>query len=164
MKTILVIDDNSQLCGVVCRALQAKGFRAIGVENAAMGIQFARKHQPSLIISDIRMPNGDAPQMMSTLSDNDTTASIPVILMTGDPENAGVKLGMQLGADACLFKPFTPEDLLSSVERTFLKRESKAPAAIHSISVELHQQKEASSRLSESLCWSPSLYRAFLSF
>ena len=124
MKTILVIDDEEWLREMVHLALQQKGFDVVEAENGAKGIDLARKELPDLILCDVNMEKMDGYRTLSSLRNEPSTASIPFILMTGLADNAGMRHGMELGADDYLPKPFTIEGLYAAVEARLKKAQA----------------------------------------
>ena len=121
MRNILVIDDDPELRGRIRAALRAKGFHVMEADNVVEGVELARAELPDLIVSDVIMDNGDGYQVLAALRNDERTALIPFILMTGQATGAGLRLGMDLGADDYLVKPFTPAALLASVEARLKK-------------------------------------------
>ena len=124
MKRILVIDDEDWLREMVHLALAQKGFDVIEAENGAVGIEKARKELPDLILCDVNMEKVDGYLTLSSLRNEPTTAAIPFILMTGLADNAGMRHGMELGADDYLPKPFTIEELYAAVEARLKKAQA----------------------------------------
>lgn len=124
MKRILVIDDEEWLREMVHMALSQKGFDVIEAENGAVGIEKARKELPDLILCDVNMEKVDGYSALAALRKEPTTAAIPFILMTGLADNAGMRHGMELGADDYLPKPFTIDDLYGAVEARLKKAEA----------------------------------------
>jgi signal transduction histidine kinase len=124
MKRILVIDDEEWLREMVHMALSQKGFDVIEAENGAVGIDKARKELPDLILCDVNMQKVDGYLTLSSLRNEPTTAAIPFILMTGLADNAGMRHGMELGADDYLPKPFSIEGLYAAVETRIKKAEA----------------------------------------
>src|ERR1700757_1118678 len=121
MKRILVIDDEEWLREMVHMALEQKGFEVLEAENGAAGIEVARKVLPDLILCDVNMEKVDGYLTLSSLRSEPATASIPFILMTGLADNAGMRHGMELGADDYLAKPFTIDALYAAVEARLKK-------------------------------------------
>src|ERR1051326_5095640 len=121
MKKILVIDDEEWLREMVHLALTQKGYDVIEAANGAMGIEVARKELPDLILCDVNMEKVDGYRTLSSLRNDSTTATIPFILMTGLADNAGMRHGMELGADDYLPKPFTIEGLYAAVDARLRK-------------------------------------------
>jgi two-component system sensor histidine kinase/response regulator len=116
MKRILVIDDEEWLREMVQLALRQRGYTVVEAENGAVGIEKARKELPDLILCDVNMEKVDGYLTLSALRNEPATAAIPFILMTGLADNAGMRHGMELGADDYLPKPFTIDALYAAVE------------------------------------------------
>ena len=115
MKKILVIDDEEWLREMAQMALRQKGFEVVEAENGARGVEVARKELPDLVLCDVNMEKMDGYSTLSFLRADPLTASIPFILMTGLADQAGMRHGMELGADDYLPKPFTIEALYAAV-------------------------------------------------
>jgi signal transduction histidine kinase len=124
MKKILVIDDEEWLREMIHLALKQKGFDVIEAANGAEGIEQARKELPDLILCDINMEKVDGYLTLSSLRNEASTAAIPFILMTGLADNAGMRHGMELGADDYLPKPFTTEALYAAVNARLKKAQT----------------------------------------
>jgi two-component system, sensor histidine kinase and response regulator len=121
MKKILVIDDETWLREMVEMALHQQGFDVVQAENGAVGIEVARRELPDLILCDVNMEQVNGYLTLSALRNEPATAAIPFILMTGLADNAGMRHGMELGADDYLPKPFTIEALYAAVEARLKK-------------------------------------------
>src|ERR1700722_11762028 len=124
MKKILVIDDEEWLREMIQLALRQKGYEVIEAENGEVGIEKAQKLIPDLILCDVNMDKVDGYLTLSSLRNQPATASIPFILMTGLADNAGMRHGMELGADDYLPKPFTIEALYAAVEARLKKSQA----------------------------------------
>jgi signal transduction histidine kinase len=124
MNRILVIDDEEWLREMVQMALRQKGYDVLQAENGGAGIVAARKELPDLILCDVNMDEMDGYHTLSSLRNEPETASIPFILMTGLADNAGMRHGMELGADDYLPKPFTVEALYAAVEARLRKTQT----------------------------------------
>jgi two-component system, sensor histidine kinase and response regulator len=124
MKKILVIDDEEWLREMVQMALAQKGYDVIEAGNGAIGIQVAQKQLPDLILCDVNMEKMDGYGALSSLRNEPSTAAIPFILMTGLADNAGMRHGMELGADDYLPKPFTIDALYAAVDARLKKAQA----------------------------------------
>src|SRR6266850_1736803 len=124
MKKILVIDDEEWLREMVQLALRQKGFEVIEAKNGAVGIEVAQKELPDLVLCDVNMEQMDGYLTLSSLRNDPATASIPFILMTGLADNAGMRHGMELGADDYLPKPFTIDALYAAVDARIKKTQA----------------------------------------
>lgn len=124
MKKILVIDDEEWLREMVNLALRQRGYEVVEAENGAVGIEKARAELPDLVLCDVNMEKVDGYLTLSSLRSDPVTAAIPFILMTGLADNAGMRHGMELGADDYLPKPFTIDALYAAVEARLKKSQT----------------------------------------
>src|ERR1700722_2350716 len=124
MKRILVIDDEEWLREMIHLALKQRGFEVIESNNGADGIEKARQELPDLILCDINIEKVDGYLTLASLRNEAPTAAIPFILMTGLADNAGMRHGMELGADDYLAKPFTTDALYAAVEARLKKAQT----------------------------------------
>src|SRR5438094_2182240 len=124
MKRILVIDDEEWLREMVHLALTQRGYEVIEAGNGAVGIEVAQKQLPDLILCDVNMEKVDGYLTLSTLRNETADASMPFILMTGLADNAGMRHGMELGADDYLPKPFTIDALYAAVDARLKKAQT----------------------------------------
>jgi len=93
-KTVLVVDDESEVRELMCRFLERRGFRVISADNGAQGIELAKKHKPALITLDAVMPGLDGWGTLAALKNDSETAEIPVIMVTMlDSQSRGFALG-----------------------------------------------------------------------
>lgn len=122
MPKILIVDDDAQLRSTIQMVLKLKGYEVIDADNGATALKLARAALPDLIISDINMPQADGYAALAEIRKDPTTAAIPLILMTGESEAAGMRRGMELGADDFLTKPFAMNALLKAVEARLKKQ------------------------------------------
>jgi len=124
VKKILVIDDEEWLREVIHLALKQQGFEVIEAANGLEGVEKARRELPDLILCDINMEKMDGYVTLSSLRSEASTAAIPFIFMTGLADGAGMRRGMELGADDYLSKPFPPAALYAAVEARLKKAQT----------------------------------------
>lgn len=124
MPTILVVDDDAALRGVVCLALEEEGYRVLEAGDGAAGVHLACANSPDLILCDVRMEGMDGYRMLAALRQHSLTASIPFILMTGHSDSRGMRHGMELGADDYLAKPFAAGELIAAVAARLKKQQA----------------------------------------
>jgi signal transduction histidine kinase len=122
MKKVLVIDDTEDVRTIITESLNFSGFEAIAAEDGETGIQLARQHVPDLIICDITMPRLDGYGTLAAMRENEVTATIPFIFLTGNSDKLNMRKGMELGADDYLTKPFTHQELLKAVNTRLEKK------------------------------------------
>jgi len=120
---ILVIDDEPFFREATALALQREGYETHEAADGLAGAEIARRLLPDLIICDVYMERMDGYALLEDLRKDPVTATIPFILMTGMGDTAGMRRGMELGADDYLPKPFTGPQLFSAVEARLAKQQ-----------------------------------------
>jgi len=126
-QTVLVIDDERDLIELVRYNLEKGGFDVIGATKAEAGLEIARLNSPDAIVLDIMMPGQDGLEVCRQLRADARTARIPVIMLTAKASEADRVVGLELGADDYLAKPFSPRELVARV-RAILRRSAGAAA------------------------------------
>jgi signal transduction histidine kinase len=121
METILVIEDTESVRQEIADTLQLENYSVIEAKNGRVGLQLASQCHPDLILCDVMMPEVGGYEVLATLRSDSQTSLTPFIFLTARTERDDVRLGMALGADDYLTKPFTLSDLLSAV-RSRLRR------------------------------------------
>ena len=122
-KTILVIEDNEDLRDNVSEILSLSGYRVLVAVNGMEGIEFAQKHKPDLIVSDIMMPLVDGYGVLHVLHKDPETQNIPFIFLTSKSERSDFRSAMEMGADDYITKPFAGNELLNAIESRLRKTE-----------------------------------------
>lgn len=125
MPRILIIEDDPIYREMVDEVLTDEGFDTDLAENGLEGIDKARALNPDLIISDVVMEGADGYKVLSVLRNEPSTASIPVIMMTGWSSKGGQRQGMSMGADDYLSKPFNATELLDAINAQLKKKERR---------------------------------------
>jgi len=113
---VLVIEDDVAVIRVVERSLRAAGFETVAAFEGHEGVALARNKQPDLVLCDIGMPGMDGHTVLQQLRQDERTRDIPFIFLTGSVGYEDMRLGMRLGADDYLTKPFMPKDLVEAVQ------------------------------------------------
>ena len=124
MTKILVIDDEIMLREAIVLGLRAENFEVFEAEDGITGMQLARSVHPDLIVSDINMKGMDGYDTLAALRTDKATANIPFVLMTGRADLKGMRLGMSLGADDYLPKPFRLNELVDVVRTRIGKQQA----------------------------------------
>ena len=117
-KTILVIDDEERLVSLVKDYLRQEGFRVVTALNGREALRVARQEKPDLIILDLMMPEMDGYEFLRLHRKEYET---PVIMLTAKVQETDKVLGLELGADDYVTKPFSPRELTARV-RALLRR------------------------------------------
>ena len=115
-KTILVIDDNTDIRENTAEILELAGYKTLTAENGKKGVEAATKGKPDLIVCDIMMPELDGYGVLHLLRKNAGTENIPFIFLTAKTERSDFRKGMEMGADDYVTKPFEDIELLNAIE------------------------------------------------
>lgn len=120
--TILVIEDDAAVRQTLVDLLELNGFRALVATNGLSGLELARQEVPSLIVTDISMPEMTGFELLEELRRNEGLRSIPVIVISAQRERAATRRGMELGAADFISKPFTETELMHSINTRLEKK------------------------------------------
>jgi len=101
--------------------LELSGYSVLTASNGKLGIQAAKENLPDIVICDIMMPEVDGYGVLENLSADKNTKHIPFIFLSAKTEHKEIRMGMDMGADDYLTKPFEEEDLLSAIESRLAK-------------------------------------------
>jgi CheY-like chemotaxis protein len=113
MKTILLVDDDSQLRTLFGLTLRGSGYLVIEADSGNAGLELARKHLPDLILSDIDMPGGDGASLLRDVRSDPELKFRQFVLMSGRPDLIAAAQNNEEKADDFLAKPVRREKLLS---------------------------------------------------
>ena len=126
VKTILVVDDEPDAVELVEFNLRAAGYSVITAEDGAEAIAKARKALPDLILLDVMLPEIDGMAGCKILKNDPATSSIPIIMLTAKAAEIDRILGLELGADDYVTKPFSPRELILRIKNLLNRRVSPA--------------------------------------
>ena len=125
---ILVIDDDAALCKLVARFLSAEGFQVETVRTSLQGVERARSGEHELIVLDVMLPGMDGFEILRRLR---TESRTPVLMLTARGDDLDRILGLEIGADDYLPKPFNPRELAARI-RAILRRANASVSAPNS--------------------------------
>jgi DNA-binding response OmpR family regulator len=115
---ILVVDDEPKIVKLARDYLEKDGFRVISASDGATALSMARREKPNLVVLDLMLPGMDGWEVCSTLR---KTSDVPIIMLTARSEESDQIVGLELGADDYITKPFSPRALVARV-RALLRR------------------------------------------
>jgi DNA-binding response OmpR family regulator len=124
---ILVAEDDPKQAELIRLYLERDGFEVSVVHDGVAALERVRSQPPSLIVLDVMMPGADGLEVLRQLGPE---SAVPVVLLTARSTENDVLLGLYLGADDYVTKPFSPRELVARV-RTVLRRSRPAAPAIH---------------------------------
>jgi DNA-binding response OmpR family regulator len=125
-KVILCIEDEPEMIDLIRLILSRRGFEILGANGGKEGLEMIRKNHPDLVLLDLMMPEMDGWEVYQQMKADETTRDIPVIVVTAKAQSIDKVLGLHIAkVDDYIAKPFSPQELLASVD-TVLGRQQIA--------------------------------------
>jgi two-component system alkaline phosphatase synthesis response regulator PhoP len=132
MKTILVVDDEPKIVKLVRDYLERAGFAVHAAGDGKTALSLARTEKPDLIVLDLGLPQLDGLDVTRELR---KVSTVPIIMLTARSEESDKLIGLELGADDYLTKPFSPKELVARVRVVFRRMEAYAASSAELIRV-----------------------------
>ncbi|MHC4622593.1 MAG: response regulator [Planctomycetota bacterium] len=121
-KKVLVVDDEIHIVHVVAIKLRNNGYEVLTAANGAEAFEQACRERPDILVTDYQMPVMSGLELVAKIRQNDATKDIPVILLTARSFAIEDDQKQQLDISECLSKPFSPKELLRSIEDVLYQR------------------------------------------
>jgi two-component system alkaline phosphatase synthesis response regulator PhoP len=118
---IVVVEDEEDILEVMRYNLAREGFRVVTARDGTAGLRTIRSESPALVVLDLMLPGLDGIELCRRLKSDTVTRSIPIIMATAKGEESDIVLGLGVGADDYVAKPFSPKELVARV-RAVLRR------------------------------------------
>ncbi|MBI4553265.1 MAG: response regulator [Candidatus Latescibacteria bacterium] len=115
-ETILVVDDEPDIVEIVQYNLEKAGFHVLAADDGSAAIRLARETLPALVILDLMLPGLDGTEVCRILKRDERTQKIPILMLTARGEEMDRVVGLELGADDYVVKPFSPRELVLRVK------------------------------------------------
>ena len=125
MSKVLIVEDEANIRQLVKYNLEKESFQVIEAEDGLQGLRLAKAEKPDLVLLDLMLPQMDGLEVCRSLKGNQATAALPIIMLTAKSEEIDKVIGLELGADDYIVKPFEPRDLVARV-RSILRRYQRA--------------------------------------
>ena len=125
VKTVLVVDDEPKIVQLARDYLESAGFTVLSAGDGSSALQAARTRRPDLIVLDLGLPGIDGLDVTRALRRD---SGVPIIMLTARADETDKLVGLELGADDYVTKPFSPKELVARV-RAVLRRTEQASAA-----------------------------------
>jgi len=122
-KKILVVEDDRNISKLIVYNLQSEHYDANCLYDGSQVVEFVRTSRPDLIILDLMLPEVDGLEICHTLKNDQATKGIPIIMLTAKGEEMDMVVGLQMGADDYIPKPFSPRVLVARI-KAMLRRMS----------------------------------------
>jgi len=146
-RTVVVVEDDDHIAELLDLYLDQAGFRTARATNGRDGLALVAEHQPAIVVLDIGLPGGvDGFEVCRRLR---TTSSVPVLVLTARGDETDRVVGLELGADDYVTKPFSPRELVARVKailrRTTAASVPAAPVVVGDVEVDLarHEVRRA---------------------
>ncbi len=123
---ILIVDDEANIRSLVRFNLEKEGYSVFEAEDGNSALDLARKEHPDLIVLDLMLPEKDGLEVCRFLKNQRETSAIAIVMLTAKEEEIDKVLGLELGADDYLTKPFSPRELMARI-KAVLRRVQKEP-------------------------------------
>ena len=128
--TILVVEDDTDILQLVTHNLKSSEFNVLTAEDGYQALSLAKKHLPQLVILDLMLPGLDGFEVCKELKRSPTTKNIPILMLTARGEEVDRIVGLELGADDYVVKPFSPRELILRVRAILRRFAPEEPAAV----------------------------------
>ncbi len=122
---VLVVDDDLDLCNLVCEYLGQNDIRVTAVNSGKQMMEVIGREAIDLLLLDLRLPGEDGLRLARTVRES---SRMPIVILTGRSEEADRVMGLELGADDYVTKPFSPRELLARI-RAVMRRSQMDPPA-----------------------------------
>lgn len=118
---ILIVEDDHDIVEMVEYNLKEEGYETLSAFNGEQGVELARRERPDLIILDLMLPVIDGFEVCRIVKNDQLTADIPIIILSAKSQETDKVVGLELGADDYVTKPFSPRELIARI-RAILRR------------------------------------------
>ncbi|HOW43494.1 MAG TPA: response regulator transcription factor [Candidatus Omnitrophota bacterium] len=131
-EAILIVEDEKDIVKMLEYNLKKEGFKTLSAHDGEDALESAGREHPDLIILDLMLPGMDGLEVCKTLKGNRTTASIPIIMLTAKSQESDKVVGLELGADDYVTKPFSPRELIARIKAVLrrIKEKDKLPEVL----------------------------------
>jgi two-component system, OmpR family, alkaline phosphatase synthesis response regulator PhoP len=129
---ILIVDDDADILHLVALYLEKEGFRVVTARTGTQALTLLKANQPDLIILDLMLPGMSGLEVCKKIRLNPDTAMISVLMLTAKADESDIVIGLELGADDYVTKPFSPKALVARV-KTMLRRTYRSASEAQSI-------------------------------
>lgn len=126
---ILVVDDEPHILELISFNLKKNGFAVITAEDGEQALRLIREDTPDLVVLDLMLPGMDGLDVCKTLRGDPATKRLPVIMLTAKGEEVDRIVGLEMGADDYVTKPFSPRELTARIKAVLRRSATEAPSA-----------------------------------
>ena len=124
-KKILIVEDEHDILQLIKLYLEKEGFRTVSAKTGTEGLEQVKQEKPDLVVLDLMLPEIDGLEVCKRLRSAPETAMLPIIMLTAKAEESDTVVGLELGADDYVTKPFSPKTLVARIKALFRRLERK---------------------------------------
>jgi len=115
-KKILVVEDEKDIRDLLRYNLEQEGFGVLEAEDAELALALVQRERPALVVLDIMLPGMSGLDICRTLRQDDETARLPIVILTAKAAEVDKVVGLEMGADDYVTKPFSPRELIARIK------------------------------------------------
>lgn len=130
---VLVVDDEKDIVELARYHLEKEGFQCLVAGDGPTALHLARERQPDLLILDLMLPGLDGLEVCRHLRREPATARLPIIMLTAKAEEVDRVVGLEVGADDYVVKPFSPRELVARVKAILRQAHERAEPVVRRI-------------------------------
>ncbi|MFT6926127.1 MAG: two-component system response regulator BaeR [Psychromonas sp.] len=155
-KTILIVEDEPALASVLCEYFIQSGFQTHIIDNGQEVIEWVKNHQPDLLILDLMLPQRNGLDIYRELR---TFSQVPVVMATARVDEIDRLLGLELGADDYICKPYSPREVVIRVKNILRRSKEGNPAQQGYAGLQIDEQKMQASLNQQTIILTPAEFR-----
>lgn len=129
-ETILIVEDEKDIVKMLDYNLKKEGYKVITADDGEDALDAAKTKHPDLILLDLMLPGVDGLEVCKELKNERKTKSIPVIMLTAKAQESDKIVGLELGADDYVTKPFSPRELIARIKAVLRRGKEKLPEVL----------------------------------
>ncbi len=134
MARLLVVDDDKQIVRLIRSYLEQANYQVLTAYDGETALHTIRREKPDLVVLDLMLPDRDGWDITRLVRSDQTLAGLPIIMLTARVEDTDKIIGLELGADDYITKPFNPREVVARV-RAVLRRAAGGPTQVHAFQV-----------------------------
>jgi phosphate regulon transcriptional regulator PhoB len=129
---ILIVDDEKDIVKMIDYNLKKEGYRTLSAHDGEEALELSKRDHPDIIILDLMLPGIDGLDVCRILKKEEKTSSIPIIMLTAKTKETDKIVGLEIGADDYVTKPFSPRELLARIKAVLrrVKEKEKLPEVV----------------------------------
>ncbi len=127
VQRILVVDDDKQIVRLLRTYLEESGYRALVAYDGESALHIIRRERPDLVLLDLMLPNRDGWEVTRLVRQDDSLQGLPLIMLTARADDQEKIVGLELGADDYVTKPFNPREVVARVRAVLRRAQGESP-------------------------------------